>query len=83
MLCPCCTIFYRCTSDAVIESELSDALKGAALGLLQQGALREDVLLLIVHDPQQHVVRSLHQVEKKPAAVQERLVKIVSIPILC
>ena len=57
---------------------LRDELKGAALGLLQEATLREDIVLLIVKDPQQHVVKWLHDIDKNTVILQERIIKIVS-----
>ena len=66
-------------SDNVISnSELSDELKGAALGLLQEASLRQDVVVLISNDPQQHVIKWLHNIDKKSDTVQERIIKVVS-----
>ena len=58
---------------------MSDELKGSALELLQEAALKEDIVVLIVNDPQQYVVKWLHNIDKKTVMVQEKILKIVSI----
>ena len=66
-------------SDIVIKnSELNDELKGMALGLLQEAALRKDIVVLISNDPQQHIIKWLHNIDKNTVIVQERIIKIVS-----
>ena len=70
---------YVLFSDNVIKnSDLSDELKGLTLGLLQEAALRDDVVVLISNDPQQHVIKWLHNIDKNTVTVQERIIKIVS-----
>ena len=60
------------------NSDLSDELKGTVLGLLQEASLKEDIVVLVVNDPQQLVVKWLHNIDKKTDSVQERILKIVS-----
>ena len=44
---------YVLFSDNVIKnSDLSDEFKGVTLGLLQEAALRDDIVVLISNDPQ-------------------------------
>ena len=72
-------IHVRSFSDSVIKnSDLSDELKGLTLGLLQEAALRDDIVVLISNDPQQHVIKWLHNIDKNTVTVQERIIKIVS-----
>ena len=66
------------TDDVIKNSDLSDELKGVTLGLLQEAALKDDIVVLISNDPQQHVIKWLHNIDKNTVTVQERIIKIVS-----